>query len=122
MSGAEGLVTNDLVERVDAHRFRLLGRIDNVINTGGVKVSPEELESKLQPYIAGEFCVSSLPDASLGEMLVLVVPSNSKIKNLDAGLMALPKYHRPKKFITIPELPYNPNGKVDRSKVQNMIR
>ncbi|MBT8280372.1 MAG: AMP-binding protein, partial [Muriicola sp.] len=69
----DSLVTNDLVDLVSENEFRWLGRWDNVINSGGVKLIPETIENKLNPVIESRFTVLGKPDKELGEKLVLVV-------------------------------------------------
>jgi len=65
--------TTDLAQLKNEKTFRILGRIDNVIISGGIKFSPEQLEKKLEPFISKPFLISSLPHESLGQHLVLVV-------------------------------------------------
>ncbi|MBR5688466.1 MAG: AMP-binding protein [Prevotella sp.] len=71
---AERLVTHDIVAfHPDGRRFRILGRSDNVICSGGIKIQAEEVERLLQPYISQPFYVTRTPDARLGEAVTLVV-------------------------------------------------
>ena len=65
--------TNDIVHLHDAENFTYLGRRDNVINSGGVKIFPEVVERKLADQIELPFFVYGIPDKVLGEKLVLVV-------------------------------------------------
>lgn len=65
------LVTNDVVELIDEKRFRWLGRHDNVIITGGLKVHPEILEKTISPLIDREFYISSCHDEKWGQHIVL---------------------------------------------------
>ena len=68
------LVTHDIVQfHPDGRRFRILGRSDNVICSGGIKVQAEEVERLLRPYIDQPFYVTKTPDARLGEAVTLVV-------------------------------------------------
>jgi O-succinylbenzoic acid--CoA ligase len=64
--------TTDQVELLDKHRFIWKGRADFVINTGGKKIHPEELEQRLSSYISGRFFLSSIPHPIWGEALVLL--------------------------------------------------
>lgn len=70
------ITTNDVVELISDTEFIWKGRHDNVINSGGIKLHPEEIERKLSPYIKQRFFVAGLPDEKLGEKLVLVIESN----------------------------------------------
>ena len=69
----EPIVTNDLVEIVEGNQFKFLGRLDNVINSGGVKINPEQVEEKLLDKISPRFMISGKPDLDLGEKVVLLI-------------------------------------------------
>lgn len=76
--GAEPIVTNDLVEIVDANRFLLLGRIDDLINSGGVKIFPEKIESVIEGIFSDlklnvRFFISGVPDLQFGEKVILCI-------------------------------------------------
>ncbi|MEG1230522.1 MAG: AMP-binding protein, partial [Flavobacterium sp.] len=68
----EPIITNDLVDLVNENQFSFLGRFDNVINSGGVKLIPEQIEAKLAGKINSRFFVTGVPDTTLGEKLILV--------------------------------------------------
>jgi len=68
---SEVVVTNDIVKLSSHKKFQWKGRIDNVINSGGIKLFPEEIERKLQVVIRNRFLVSWVPNTSLGQQLVL---------------------------------------------------
>lgn len=65
--------TNDIVKLNDSRHFEWIGRYDNVINSGGVKLSPEIIEKKLSDIIPERFFITSEPDERLGEKIVLVI-------------------------------------------------
>ena len=67
------IVTNDLVKIHSNTTFELLGRLDNVINSGGIKIQPEQLEAKLASYIKADFFIASQENEVLGEEVILVV-------------------------------------------------
>lgn len=67
------VVTNDMVRLDGERRFRWLGRYDNVINTGGIKIIPEEIEAVLRPHIGRRFYVTGAPDGKWGEKPVIVI-------------------------------------------------
>jgi O-succinylbenzoic acid--CoA ligase len=71
--GIENLLTNDVVEFNKTGGFKIIGRIDNVVNSGGVKLFPEQIEKKLEGIIDGEFYITGIPDETLGERLTLIV-------------------------------------------------
>lgn len=119
-----GMCTNDIVEVLNANTFRWLGRADFVINSGGIKISPEDVErdiARLFPEM--RFCISSRPDAKLGNRLVLVaekLPMQSDLL-LEYLKSNLKPYCAPKETFTVNALPLNRNGKLDRLAVSRII-
>lgn len=113
---SEKLITNDLVELKEGGVFSFLGRVDNVINSGGVKIIPEQLEDKLKKIIPNELVFTSVPDAVLGEKLVLVIEGKASQETQKLlGEIAYDKpYHAPKEIVFLDEIPRTPNGKVNR--------
>jgi o-succinylbenzoate---CoA ligase len=113
------LETNDIAEVYADGSFRILGRLDNIINTGGVKISPEVVEAKLSGCSHACFAISSLPDQRLGEMVVLVVEGDGDaIFNYKDVLLP---YEMPKKVVHVDKIPLTPNGKVDRVALRKLI-
>ena len=114
------LVTNDVVEKLSDKTFILKGRYDNVINSGGIKLHPEEIEAKLAPIIAHRFFITSLPDPALGEKLVLMVESQfseTALRNLEREIKMchnLGKYEMPKKIYFVEKFEETSNGKIHR--------
>lgn len=120
---SEPLVTNDLVEIIDIHSFEYLGRIDDVINSGGVKHAPEIIERKLGQYLMGHFVISSLLHESLGEQIVLVKDANGPSKEaIDKAIMNLPSTERPKLILNLEALPSTDTGKIKRKQLRDLIR
>ncbi|WDF62274.1 AMP-binding protein [Flavobacterium sp. KACC 22763] len=109
----EPIVTNDLVELVNEQQFKFLGRIDNVINSGGVKLIPEQIEAKLIGKIANRFFVTGLPDTTLGEKLILVV-EGEKQEFAPDFFDVLGKYEKPKEIVFVSKFKENENGKLLR--------
>ncbi len=114
------LVTNDVVQRISKKKFLLKGRFDNVINSGGIKLYPEEIESKLEEIIAHRFFITSLPDDALGEKLVLMVESEfseEALRSLERevkNFKKLNKFEIPKKIYFVEKFEETPNGKIHR--------
>jgi O-succinylbenzoic acid--CoA ligase len=107
------VVTNDLVELVNENQFLFLGRIDNIINSGGVKIMPEQVEKKLDGKIDRRFFIASKEDTELGEKVVLVVEGNSF--EIDKAIFeGLDKYERPKEIVFVNNFKETENGKVLR--------
>ena len=121
---AEEVITNDVVAIVSPTEFRWLGRIDNIVNSGGVKLHPEIIEEKLDPLIRERFFITGIPDESLGEKLVLIIEGNPNTEQLEkhiAGLKDLQKYEVPKAIFTIPEFAMTGSGKINRRSTMKAI-
>lgn len=120
ITGYKWLQTNDIVEIIDQRRFELKGRADFVINSGGIKISPEEIEALIAEnlQISSNFIVSSIADELLGEALVLVLERSDDIS---LQFDFLDKYKRPKKIICLEEFPLTNSGKIDRMMIKKII-
>lgn len=108
--------TTDSVELLDEFSFRWKGRIDNVINSGGLKIQPEELERSLAPLISNRFFVSSIPDAILGEKVVLVIEGleYDRLHLTDKIAQVLAKQQVPKTIFFVDKMMETPTGKIKR--------
>ncbi|MBS7254619.1 AMP-binding protein [Flavobacterium branchiicola] len=109
----EPIVTNDLIDLVNDNQFVFLGRIDNVINSGGVKLIPEQIEAKLIGKITNRFFVTGVPDAVLGEKLILVIEGDKQDFASDF-FDVLGKFEKPKEIVFVPKFKENENGKLLR--------
>jgi len=109
----EVIITNDIVELVNENQFIFLGRIDNVINSGGVKLIPEQIEEKLGSKIHHCFFITSKPDNELGEKVVLVI-EGEKHELDDSIYESLDKYEKPKEVVFISKFKETTNGKILR--------
>ena len=112
------LVTRDVVEmEKGTQRFKVLGRIDNVIITGGVKVHIEQVEQALAPHIHCPFLITKCPDPKFGEVVVMLLQGKDDdiATAKGASEAVLPKFSRPKHYFAVPELPMTPNGKPARN-------
>ncbi|MFP5439841.1 MAG: AMP-binding protein [Bacteroidia bacterium] len=108
------IVTNDLATVKDAHHFVWLGRHDNVINSGGIKLYPEQIEEKLSLFIKRRFFVYGQPDDTLGERMVLVIEGEPR-EITDDCYVALDKYEKPKEVVFIPKFSETGTGKIQRA-------
>jgi len=108
------VVTNDIVELVSKRKFNWIGRVDNVINSGGIKLFPEQIEAKLKTFINSEFYITSKKDELLGQKLILVVEGEER--SLDFSLTDLTKYQVPKEIIFMAEFSRTESGKIKRDK------
>lgn len=116
----EVIVTNDLVEIINEKQFVFLGRIDNVVNSGGVKLIPEQIEQKLSSKIHSRFFVGGIEDAVLGEKLVLIIEGEQK-KLSKAIFNNLDQYEKPKEVFYIPKFNETQNGKIKRKEILKLI-
>jgi len=114
------LVTNDVVELISPERFRWRGRADSVINSGGIKFLPEELEKLYAPFISCRFYVTHIADPVWGQAIALVV-ENGNAETISKVLRNNITDHRllPKKVLTLNRLPEASNGKIRRISPDN---
>ena len=130
---AETLVTNDIVEiepyiynKVEKLRFRIKGRKDNVICSGGIKIQIEEVEALLKPHLEKPFMLAKKKDEKFGEIAVLLT-EDKDIKKVEATVRRLLsdesekssdhkkyKYWIPKEFRYVEHLPLTETGKPKR--------
>ncbi|MBR5193800.1 MAG: AMP-binding protein [Bacteroidaceae bacterium] len=112
----EELITNDIVEINEERKFRILGRKDNTINSGGVKIQIEQVEELLRAQLNIPFQITASPDSKFGEIVVIIynkVENENLIKEICEK--TLPPYWVPKKYISVEEIPMTGTGKPDRA-------
>ena len=119
---SEILHTNDIVAFNEHGQFRIVGRKDNTINTGGIKVQIEEVETALHQELTMPFMITSAPDPKFGEHIVLLIErdvlpqaDSKEQRNLQEAIQHLPAYWRPKVILPIAHLPLTGTGKPDRA-------
>lgn len=108
--------TNDIIDKQGEQHFVWKGRIDNVVNSGGIKLFPEQIEEKLAHYIPYRFFVIGKADEHLGEKVVLVIES-APYTLKEEVFEALTKYEKPKEIQFVPEFEETPTGKIMRRKI-----
>lgn len=114
------LQTNDIGEVYSNRSFKWIGRKDFIINSGGIKINPENIENKLAEQLPNsEFVITSLPDFNLGEKVVLLI--NAKLKHDGLNFDHLEKYERPKQVFDNFELITTDSGKIDRIKTREKL-
>ncbi|MEJ7645649.1 MAG: AMP-binding protein [Chryseolinea sp.] len=117
------VVTNDIVELRDNKTFIWLGRWDNIINTGGVKIVPEKIEEMIEncfrdASIGNRFFLASIPDLRLGNKVILVIEGTHPEEDIRTSLQALKveePYAYPQLLLFIPRFIEAGNGKVNRN-------
>ena len=117
---ADTLTTNDIVELKPDGRFRVMGRKDNVICSGGIKIQIEEVERELKPYVRVPYIISKKKNEKFGEIVVLLTEGDTDEARAICEKY-LPKYHRPKLYQHIDQIPLTETGKPARKKILELI-
>lgn len=114
----ERLVTNDVAE-ISPQGFRILGRKDNVICSGGIKIQIEEVESRLRPFFRVPYLISKRPDPKFGEVSVLLTEGSiDEARQICERI--LPKYHQPKNYAHVAQIPITETGKPARKEAAQL--
>lgn len=116
----EPLVTYDIAE-LSPRGFRILGRKDNVICSGGIKIQIEEVECRLRPFLRVPYLISKRPDPKFGEVAVLLTEGSVD----DARQVCeriLPKYHLPRHYLHVDHIPLTETGKPARQQAALLCR
>lgn len=113
------VVTNDIVVCYSETEFEWLGRYDNVINSGGVKLHPEQIEKELSKIISQRFFVTGIPDNNLGEKLILVVEGEQM--NIQFDEVELSKYQTPKEIYFVNKFMETDTKKIQRKSTLDLI-
>ncbi len=120
----EGLSTNDVITLHKNGSFKVMGRKDFIINSGGIKLQAEVIEQKIYEATGTHsyFIISSKKDDALGQKLVLVCESKKEFEEMNLSfLQSLSPYAIPKEIIELNPLPLNEGGKTDRLKVRELL-
>ena len=119
---ADRLITNDIAKIFsDNSKFRIIGRKDNTICSGGLKIQPEELERQLRPYMRVPYLISKRPDSKFGEIVVLLTEGPID----DARQICervLPKYHHPRAYVHVVHIPLTATGKPARREAERLAQ
>lgn len=113
--------TTDMGRVQSPTRFEWIGRQDFIINSGGIKINPEQVEQKLAHQITDPFILSSMPDDRLGSKPVLVVEGGGAFP-ANIVYAALSKYEKPQDIIFLPRLPRTKSGKINRRAIQDLFK
>ncbi len=124
IAGPKPIQSNDLVELYSDNSFRWLGRLDFVINTGGVKIHPELLELKAASLLQTVFpetpyFFAGIEDQKLGNKVILLLESDFPGEKAADDLKELLKkklnrFENPKEIFFMKDFIRTPNGKLDR--------
>ena len=119
---AERLVTNDIaeVEQGDGSTaFRILGRKDNVICSGGIKIQAEAVERELHPYLRVPYLITKRQDEKFGEVVVLLTEGAVEEAQKVCERI-LPKYHQPRVYLHVDRIPLTETGKPARQQAAQL--
>jgi O-succinylbenzoic acid--CoA ligase len=126
---AQEIQTNDVVKMYEDTSFEWLGRADFVINSGGIKIHPEEIEKKIESIIHAisikTYFIGSLPDDTFGEKLILLIENEKSLHNtnlLQQVKEALPPYQNPKEIYLLPQFKRTENGKLNRKATLDLVK
>ena len=117
------VMTNDVVKLISNSSFVWLGRADHVINSGGIKLYPEQIEKQLSQLFDVPLMVFGMPDEALGQSLSVVfegaLPENAEkiIKNSKL----LSRYEKPKHLCVLSQF-VRRNDKLMRHKTLEQLR
>lgn len=111
------IYTNDIVKFYSHNEFEWLGRYDNLINSGGIKIIPEIIEEKISLYIKKPFFIAGIPDKLLGQRIVLFIEDNKKQNFSKNIFLNLKNIYRPKNIFFISVFSKTKSGKINRNKV-----
>ncbi len=119
----EKIITNDIVNLKSKTEFEFIGRYDNVINSGGIKIIPEKIESKIEAFVNRRFFIYGKPEEKLGKKTVLVIEGKPNTK-IEETLEKIPfsKYEKPKEVIFINQFVETGNGKINRGKTLSLSK
>lgn len=120
------LTTNDIVEmRTDLksgkRQFRIRGRKDNVIDSGGIKIQIEEVEQALKSFLKAPFAITKAPDEKFGEIVVLATEDTDMSEVQEICVNALPKYWQPRRYIHVDKIPMTDTGKIKRVGINSQL-
>ncbi len=111
------IITNDIVNLISSSEFEWLGRYDNVINSGGIKLFPEQIEKLLAKIINTPFFLIGIPDKHLGEKMILFIETQNEMSKVKIQALidsALEIYQRPREIHFIPRFKRTATNKIQR--------
>ncbi len=115
----EKLITNDVVLLLSSKKFIWIGRFDNIINSGGIKIHPEDLEKQIGAQLKSRYFISSIKDKKLGEKVVLVIEGKKTKINFNWG--EIEPIKQPKSIFFIDKFIETKSGKIKRKKTISLL-
>ena len=102
-------------------RFKILGRKDNVICSGGLKIQAEEVERLLRAHLREPFIITKRRDEKFGEVVVLLTESDVDTAR-DVCQRVLPKYWQPRDYVHTDQVPMTETGKPARKQAEQLVQ
>lgn len=127
---ATPLITNDIAElssvncklsTVNSLPFRILGRRDNIICSGGLKIQAEQLERQLRPHLRVPYLITKRPDKKFGEIVVLLT-EGSTAEAREVCERILPPFHQPRAYLHVAHIPLTATGKPARHEAEILAK
>ncbi len=117
------IMSNDIARFNKDGSFTIIGRNDNIINSGGIKQSPEDIENKISSLISSNYFISSIPHKELGQQIILIIEGdNINQQKLTEEIKAkLNKYEQPKAIYYLSKFIYTKSGKIRRKETTEMV-
>jgi o-succinylbenzoate---CoA ligase len=121
------LISNDRVKFLSPTTFKWLGRIDNIVNSGGVKIQIEDVETSIRLLfndldIKNQFFLARKSDVYLGDIIVLFIESKKQLNQNDLMTKLkdyLEKFSSPKEIIQVPKFEETSSGKINKRAIIN---
>jgi len=111
--------TNDVINLISKTTFEWIGRYDSIINSGAIKIAPEQLEQQLEGFIKERFFISSQKDNVLGEIVVIVIERSVPYKTLN--FETLEPTRRPKRIYYVDKFKETVSGKIKRKETLDLV-
>lgn len=115
------ILSNDLIVKKSPTKFKWVGRADNLINSGGIKIIPEEVEEKLAEQISIPFVIIGMPHHDYGEVVTLVAEGNRVINLQELDFTGM-KFDKPKASLCLPTFPRTNSGKIKRLEIKHLLQ
>ncbi|MGN1282121.1 MAG: AMP-binding protein [Succinivibrio sp.] len=118
--GVNNLETNDIVKISSDRSFTVLGRADNTINSGGIKIQAETVESMLAKRFDFDFAITCIPDEILGQKVVMLCTKDDPDRIMAECKEILPRYWAPKHVFHTDAIPRTQSGKIARAELKKL--
>jgi O-succinylbenzoic acid--CoA ligase len=113
------LITNDIAELSADGRFKILGRLDNVICSGGIKIQAEEVERLLCAHLREPYIITKRRDGKFGEVVVMLTEGDTAEAEAVCRRV-LPKYWQPRAYVHTDHIPLTATGKPARRQAEQI--